>query len=294
MKSQFVFVILHYCTEDITKRTVENICRYINGKPFSIVVVDNASPDGSGKRIRSFYQMNRQVHVIQNVKNEGYARGNNLGYRFAKENLDPQFIIILNSDIQILQNDFLERIQEIYRKRPFEIMGPDIITLDGKHQNPHRANNLTLKDLNRIIRNRTIILLYLKLKKILNIENRIRFIEKWDKYREKREGINIDTQNVQEDVVLHGSCLIFAPGYISLEHNAFYPKTFMWMEEEILTYLCEKKQYRILYDPSVWVLHEEKSTTKKIIPLSCQYAFYSAEIRKSARIMKELMKQDGR
>ena len=62
-----------------------------------IVVLDNASPDGSGPRLREALP---HVRFIQNADNLGYAEGNNVGIRAAAES-GAQYFFILNPDVRV-------------------------------------------------------------------------------------------------------------------------------------------------------------------------------------------------
>ena len=65
----------------------------------------------------------------------------------------------------------------------------------------------------------------------------------------------------QENVKLHGSCLIFSPLFIKECDNAFYSKTFMYMEEDILYYICWRNKYKTIYDPDIIIFHKEDTAT---------------------------------
>lgn len=265
----------------------------IRYEDYEIVIVDNASPDKSGELLKKKYRNTGEVHIIDNSSNEGFARGNNAGYQFARAELKADFIICMNNDVMMLQEDFLQRILDLYGTKTFHVLGPDIVTPRGEHQNPHRLKTFDRKDVNRIIRNRTIILWYLRAKRLLKLEDKIQILEKWDARRGAEEKKNVSAEREQLNVVLHGSCLIFTPAYIEKEDEAFYPETFMWMEEEILTYLCQKKNYKIVYSPQIKVLHHEGISTGEIKGKSEKYFFYSAQLKNSAKVMKELLKEDN-
>ena len=67
-----------------------------------------------------------------------------------------------------------------------------------------------------------------------------------------------------KNVVLHGACYIFSKDYISHMDYAFYPDTFLYFEEDILYRQCEKNNFKILYDPSVFVYHLEDVSTNMV------------------------------
>lgn len=286
---KFVFVILHYCAVETTIQAVDTLLKCIQFDDYEIIIVDNASPDKSGDLLEERYRDVASVHILLNSLNEGFARGNNVGYRFARENLKADFIICMNNDVMILQEDFLQRISEMYERERFHVLGPDIVTPEGEHQNPHRQRPFELKEVTRIIRNRTVILWYLSIKRILHLQDKVRLIECWDERRGKAEKKGMRSDSPLENVVLHGSCMIFSPIYLEWEEEAFYPESFMWMEEEILTYLCQKKKYRILYSPQIWVRHLEGVSTKSLKKRSEKYEFYSRQLKNSAKVLKNLM-----
>jgi hypothetical protein len=59
-----------------------------------IILVDNASTDGSMEHIRQQFP---DLHVVVNPKNLGYGGGNNRGVQEAK----GEYIFVLNSDTEI-------------------------------------------------------------------------------------------------------------------------------------------------------------------------------------------------
>ena len=63
--NKFAFVILHYYTVDDTVECVNSIKELENyNNNVEIVIVDNASPNGSGKEIKEKYENDKKIHVI--------------------------------------------------------------------------------------------------------------------------------------------------------------------------------------------------------------------------------------
>ena len=91
------FVILHYRAIDSTVMCTDSI-KKLDGENH-IVIVDNASPDDTGHKLREKYLNDPDVTVLVNGENAGFARGNNLGVRWAWENLKPDFTVVLNNDV---------------------------------------------------------------------------------------------------------------------------------------------------------------------------------------------------
>ncbi|OOM81533.1 N-glycosyltransferase [Clostridium puniceum] len=280
------FVILHYMTLEDTKECIESIEKNIDYDDYSIIIVDNASPNNTGKVLLTEYASDNKVTVIINDKNLGFAKGNNIGFKYAKHEKKSDFIIMMNNDTIIEQFDFCDKIIELYNKEEFHILGPDIIsTKDGGHQNPIK-NNITLKsDFKKtIIKHRIqLILNYLFIEKYLT--------------KLKKKILNKDSINEHRDIyrtinncVLHGSCLIFSKKYID-RFDGIYKNTFMYGEEEILFYLCNQMNLKWFYLPELKINHKEASSTSESISLK-QYKkkrfFYINKIKSCKNILNDL------
>ena len=76
------FVILHYMTADDTINCVESIKEKCFD--YEIVIVDNASPNGSGKILETKYSKESKINVLTLEKNIGFDCGNNAGINFLR------------------------------------------------------------------------------------------------------------------------------------------------------------------------------------------------------------------
>ena len=104
-----------------------------------MVVVDNFSSAELAQETRAAFEGMAGVHLLFRPENDGFARGNNAGYRYARETLAASFIAVFNNDVEVLQPDFPERVYRSHRETGFSILGPDIRVADGWrviHQNP--------------------------------------------------------------------------------------------------------------------------------------------------------------
>lgn len=89
---------------------------------FRIVVVDNASRDGSPGKIREKFP---EVLLIENSHNEGFSRANNRVLRMALEE-KTGFVLLLNNDT-LVEPSFLERlVAEVLRCEKAALAGPRI------------------------------------------------------------------------------------------------------------------------------------------------------------------------
>lgn len=254
------FVILHYLAIDMTRKCVEEICSLSGEK--RIVIVDNASPNGSGKVLAEEYVRDEEITVILNSENAGFARGNNLGVQWVLENLNAEFVVVLNNDVEILQKDFSERVKAIYERHPFDVLGPDILSVfSGIHQNPKNLQGCSLESVRRkrssVERTKNPVLLLLSSgeKNSPAIWRQVQ--------RRRRAKQHIDSSVKAEGVVLHGACVIFSERYLKSHPEPFYPKTYMYYEMEILEWICRKEKSVVLYDPSILVRHYQYVASKQ-------------------------------
>lgn len=102
-------IILSYNTKDITRECIEKLYNSLSSYPLlesEIVLVDNASVDGSIEMIKSLKsslpRKNIGYSYILNKQNEGFPKGNNAGIVNAK----GDYILFLNSDVLIRDIDW--------------------------------------------------------------------------------------------------------------------------------------------------------------------------------------------
>lgn len=283
----FSFVILHYYTEDDTIKCINSIKEKCKNKSYSIVVVDNASPNNTGKELYKKYRNDAKVHVIINKKNLGFARGNNVGFKYAKKELKADYIILCNNDTYLLQDNFIELIEEEYKNSNFSVLGPKIILRNNKI-NGLRKSVPTIKRVKKIIRTQrfcyiTTLLyinnLYIDIKKtIKNILVRLKI---------KNENNSCDeSYNIRhEDIVLHGCFLIFSKKYINL-FDGLDDRTFLYMEEDLLAIRLKKYNLKSVYSPKIIIFHNEDGATNAVTKSSRKKKlFVSKNCIKSAKIV---------
>lgn len=257
------FIILHYmvieetikCVNSIIERGTDNI---------KIIIVDNFSPNGSGKELFRKYKEHPYVDVILNNENAGFASGNNVGYKFAKETYKPEFMIIMNNDVELASENFYGEIKNLFEKESFYILGPDIYsTTYDLHQSPKRLSHYTYDEvlnLNNKFKKEKEVTFSMKVKSWLKSNHFLRTFV----YQSRVKRKDIDFTKQYFNVPLHGSCIIYSSNYIRKEEFAFQPGTFFYFETEILDYICEKKGYKTMYSPTLKVLHHQNVSTNVV------------------------------
>ena len=254
-RCMFAFVILHYKTDKDTIECIESILN-MNTKS-NIVIVDNNSNNGSIENIENRYKNNSNIYIIKNNTNVGFAEGNNIGYQYAKQKLESDFIMVCNNDIVFDDKDFISKCIHAYDRTGAQVIGPDIQSLaDGMHQSPMSNTLVDTKSVSKeILRYRILLLLsqiglYDCLRSNKPTSQKIKNAVYW-----KEE---------QQNVVLHGAAVLFTPKYVNVEELAFQHGTFLYMEEAILYRYIMKNNYISAYIPTLHVFHKEDSSTNTL------------------------------
>ncbi len=291
MMKKFVFVILHYKTFYDTIQCIESILKNVIYDNYDIVVVDNCSANGSVEKIKEKFYHNTKIHVLVNSSNTGYAKGNNVGCEYATINLNPDFLCVLNNDTTIDQQDFITKIIKKHEDDPFDILGPDIISMDGIHQNPLRHKQLNIEDVNKRISHYKSFLLLNRMYIEELLTKIIRPIKRKLTLKKTKEHKKEKYKQEQRNIVLHGSCLVFAKSYFENKKHVFFDKTFMYAEEYILAFFAEKDNCSLLYYPEVSIKHKECGSTQiSFHKDSKKRNFEYTNALKSYKELKKLMK----
>ena len=147
---KLAFTLLHYNNYDVTYEAIKCLKQLPECNEFQIVVVDNASPNGTGEQLQRAFSGVENIHIIINNKNGGFAYGNNIGYQFAKNALGCDTIVVMNSDVFIYDKKFICRLLEILETTDDDIIAPNIYGKSGQ-QNPFRKSKISNKHLKRLL-----------------------------------------------------------------------------------------------------------------------------------------------
>ena len=228
---------------------------------------------------------------METGENLGFAKGNNFGYAYAVREYSPDFVVVMNNDMEIRQKDFIGQIYRSFEEYRFAVMGPDIYSTKKKyHQNPQTRKMPARKDLEKSLRS-------------LTLKNRLRFMIplKWrilelmhrQPTPEKRAENYVD--HVVEDPLLHGSCYIFSRLFTEKHpESCFFDGTFMYLEAEILCYQCRRDKEKMIYDPRLKVdHHEDVATDQEYHKQSVKSIFTVKCLLQSTKAFLALMDRDG-
>ena len=123
-------VIVSYNSRDALRQCLHKLTTPGNSAP--IIVVDNASTDGSAEMVAQDFPT---VELIKNARNKGFAAACNQGIRACA----TAFILLLNPDT-LLERAELQKLQDFMGSQPdVGACGPRVLNVDGTLQPSCRA-----------------------------------------------------------------------------------------------------------------------------------------------------------
>lgn len=128
-------VIVNWNTLDLLRRCLETVLASEGPFTYRVVVVDNASSDGSADMVRSTFPT---VEVIASPVNGGFSYGNNLGlralgYRGAGDVAEdaPRYALLLNPDTEVPPDALCRMVQFMDGRPDVGAAGPKLVLADG-------------------------------------------------------------------------------------------------------------------------------------------------------------------
>lgn len=124
-------VIVAWNTRDFLKQCLRSVHESKKAFPFEIIVVDNASTDGTPEMVQTEFP---DVELIENDQNLGFARANNIALRKILESKISNYVLLLNSDT-IIPERSIERMAQYLENNPqIGAAAPSLVLPDGRLQ----------------------------------------------------------------------------------------------------------------------------------------------------------------
>lgn len=213
-----------------------------------IIVVDNASVDGTAQQVRQHFA---DVHLIANQDNRGFATANNQGIVAAK----GEFILLLNPDTIVSEDTFSSCIQFMEQHLDAGAIGVKMLDGSGRFL-PESKRGLP-----------TLSASFMKMTGLYRLFPRS---AKWNHYYEGQ----IDENETAKIEVLCGAFMFMRKE--ALEKSGYLDEDFFMYGEDIdLSYRITKAGYAIYYLPTTSIIHYKGESTRKS-SLNYILTFYQA------------------
>jgi len=125
--NELSIIIVSWNCKDYLRRCLESISKFPPGCSYDIILIDNASSDGTVEMVQTSFP---GIKLIINDSNRGFAAANNV----ALKHFISQFYLLLNPDTEVYDNSIQSLIDIAKRNTEVWGIGPAIINGDGSPQ----------------------------------------------------------------------------------------------------------------------------------------------------------------
>lgn len=218
-------IIINYNTLKLTEACIQSIFNKTKKLEFEIILVDNASTDGS----REFFQKFPNIKYIYSETNLGFGKANNLGAEYST----GRYLFFLNSDTILINNAIKILSDCLDTDNNIGIIGGNLYKEEGIPTISYeRYYPSILQLLNRYF---------------LNIPFRIIY---------GKNQIHNFSQDILKVAYVSGADLMIRKNLFN-EVKGFSPQFFMYFEETDLCYRVKKQGYLICSCPQAQIIHLE-------------------------------------
>jgi hypothetical protein len=203
---------------------------------FEVIVVDNASTDGSRSMLEQEFV---QVKRIYNAENRGFAAANNQGTREAA----GKYILLLNSDTEILDGAIRKTVEFMKQHPEASIVGCKLLNPDGTLQPSCRS-----------------------FPSVWNLFTETFFLYRLFKQTKlfgKYYMSCFDHESVHEVDVVMGAFMMIRREVIEIV-GLFDESYFMYTEETEFCYRARKQGYKVCFTPSARIIHYASGSMKNM------------------------------
>lgn len=120
-------IILNYKTRGLLRQCLRGIATSADTVSKEVIVVDNASGDGSIEMVEQDFP---EVTLVASPVNNGFSAGMNLGLKRAR----GRYMVFLNTDIAIMDKPFDRLVRFMDQHSGVGLAGPKLINPDGSVQ----------------------------------------------------------------------------------------------------------------------------------------------------------------
>lgn len=240
-------IIVNFNTKRLLKDCLNSLMENMRGIIYEIIVVDNASSDGSIEMLRNNFP---DVKLIANKENLGFAAANNQAAEIAK----GRFILLLNSDTILKEGNIRDMFKLFEENKNLGVAGAKVLNEDGSLQATcYRFPNLLTEYLNHT---------FFSVKYIPN------FIYSHSHY------LKSSFNEIKEVDCLAG-CFLLTKKKIIEKTGLFDEKYFMNYEDFDFCYKLNKNNLRVLYYPYFKIIHYGGRSRKECVVSEARLYFLS-------------------
>lgn len=229
-------IIVSWNTKDVLRSCLTSFYSETKGFTFEVIVVDNASTDGSTVMVRSKFQ---SVILIENRVNRGFASANNQGMAIAQ----GRYMLLLNSDTIVLSN-------AVAKTLSFADVHPEAAVIACRVLNPDRSFQPTCFMFPSVLN------MMLSSSYLYKLFPRHRFFgREWMTWWDRKDVREVDAV---------GGCFMMVRRQAIEKVGKMDEQFFMYCEEIDWCYRFKKAGWKILFTPCAEIIHFGDESTKQV------------------------------
>ena len=229
-------IIVNYNVKEFLQNLLHSISKSSNKINREIIIVDNASNDGSVEFISEKFP---EVNLIANTKNLGFSTANNIGMKQAK----GKYILLLNPDTLVSEDTFEKMICFFEENPQVGLAGCKILNPDGTIQLACRRSFPGPWTS------------FCKVTGLSNLFPKSRLFAQYNL-------TYLDSDQTYEVDAISGSFMMFRKDVYE-KIGGLDEKFFMYGEDLDFCYRAQKSGYKVFYVHSTQIIHYKGESTKK-------------------------------
>ena len=130
---KIAIIICTYNQEKLLEICLKSLKEKTNYKNYKVYLIEDSGRGEIGKRIKRKFKW---IDLTINKKNLGFSGSNNVGIKKSIKEYNPDYVLLLNDDCEVIDNKWLNKIIEVGEKdKKIGVLGCKIIYPDGSLQN---------------------------------------------------------------------------------------------------------------------------------------------------------------
>jgi GT2 family glycosyltransferase len=230
-------VIVNWNTKEILRNCLRSVYEQAGEIDFEIIVIDNASNDGSTEMVNNEFPY---VILLKNAENRGFAVANNQGMAIAR----GRYVLLLNSDTVVLDNAIAKTVSFADHHKDTAVVGCRVLNPDGSTQQtcfmfPSMLN------------------MFLSSTYLYKLFSNNSFFG--------RERMACWKRNDVREVDVVTGCFMLVKQDVIMKVGVLDERFFMYGEETDWCYRCKQAGWKTLFTPSAEIIHLGGESSKQAI-----------------------------
>lgn len=214
-------IVLMYGAEELTTACLESLRKQDHGA-LTVLLVNNASPDGAGERVRARFP---GIEYLDTGANLGYTGGNNRGIEYALRN-GADYVLVLNNDTELDPRCVSLLVETAKSQERVGAVSPKILYYDDRSRIWYGGGDFS-----------------------------------WRKaigdHRRQMELDGTAAEEAVERMTFATGCAFLMPAAVAREMKGFREDFFIYCEDVELSVRLHLAGYRMYYQPNARLYHHE-------------------------------------